>query len=245
MMALSGVLSSWDMLARNADLWRLATSSCWKSRAFWMASADCVAKVRSRSTVSAGIARAGPAHGEAAEEVALPQHRHGEERAHSRLNEGVAQPALVGAGHPMSGTCTGSSVRAVPPTTPSPFRIAGAGGPRRRRRRLGGRALDELLGLLVVLEDDAAIEARELHGARDDGGQHRLEVQRGGHRLPDLAQRGELPDRALELGGARLELGEQPRILDGDDRLVGKRREGLDLRRGERARSAWARRSRR
>ena len=54
MMALSGVRSSWDMLARNSDLWRLATSSWRKRRAFWMASADCVAKVRSRSTVSGG-----------------------------------------------------------------------------------------------------------------------------------------------------------------------------------------------
>ena len=53
MIALSGVRSSWDMLARNSDLWRLATSSWWNSRAFWMARADCVAKVRSRSTVSA------------------------------------------------------------------------------------------------------------------------------------------------------------------------------------------------
>ncbi len=29
MIAFSGVRSSCDMLARNSDLWRLATSSCW------------------------------------------------------------------------------------------------------------------------------------------------------------------------------------------------------------------------
>ena len=52
MMAFSGVRSSWDMFARNSDLWRLATSSSRlfasssrKSRAFWMARADWVAKV--------------------------------------------------------------------------------------------------------------------------------------------------------------------------------------------------------
>ena len=28
-MALSGVRSSWDILARNSDLWRLAASSWW------------------------------------------------------------------------------------------------------------------------------------------------------------------------------------------------------------------------
>ena len=78
----------------------------------------------------------------------------------------------------MSGTCTGSSVMAVRPTTPSPLRM-------RARRRAsasavlpGRRPLLELLGRLVVLEDDAAVEARELHGARDDGREHRLEVER-------------------------------------------------------------------
>ena len=52
MMALSGVRSSCDMLARNSDLWRLAASICRllssisrNSRAFWIARADWVAKV--------------------------------------------------------------------------------------------------------------------------------------------------------------------------------------------------------
>ena len=65
MMAFSGVRSSWDMLARNSDLCWLAASSCRlfssisrKSRAFWMARADWVAKVRSSSIVSAGRRRA-------------------------------------------------------------------------------------------------------------------------------------------------------------------------------------------
>ena len=61
MMALSGVRSSCDMLARNSDLCRLAASS-WallsaisrKSRAFWMARADWVAKVLRTSTASGG-----------------------------------------------------------------------------------------------------------------------------------------------------------------------------------------------
>ena len=59
--AFSGVRSSWDMLARNSDLWRLAASSCWllsaisrNRRAFWMASADCVAKVFRTSMTSGG-----------------------------------------------------------------------------------------------------------------------------------------------------------------------------------------------
>ena len=61
MMAFSGVRSSWDMLARNSDLcrlaassWRLLSSISRKSRAFWMARADWVAKVFRRSTTSGG-----------------------------------------------------------------------------------------------------------------------------------------------------------------------------------------------
>ncbi len=54
------------------------------------------------------------------------------------------------------------------------------------------------------------------------------------HRLPHLAQRGELPDGALELGRALLQLGEQPRVLDGDHRLVRERLEQRDLGRRER-----------
>src|SRR5882724_3438802 len=58
MMALSGVRSSWLMLATNCDLcwlanasWRLFSSTSVNRLAFWMASTDCAAKVCSRSTV--------------------------------------------------------------------------------------------------------------------------------------------------------------------------------------------------
>src|SRR6516165_6589060 len=60
-MALSGVRSSWLILARNWDLCWLATSSCrllssisWKRCAFWIANTDCAAKVCSRSIVCLG-----------------------------------------------------------------------------------------------------------------------------------------------------------------------------------------------
>ena len=50
--------SSWLILARNCDLCWLASSSCrllssisWNNRAFWMANADCAAKVLMKSTV--------------------------------------------------------------------------------------------------------------------------------------------------------------------------------------------------
>ena len=61
MMALSGVRSSWLILARNCDLcwlasasWRLLSSISLNSRAFWIASTDCAAKVCRSSTVFLG-----------------------------------------------------------------------------------------------------------------------------------------------------------------------------------------------
>ena len=61
MTAFSGVRSSWDMLARNSDLWRLATSSSAdfvsssrNSRAFTRATDDWAARVCSSSTMSSG-----------------------------------------------------------------------------------------------------------------------------------------------------------------------------------------------
>src|SRR5215831_8723903 len=60
-MALSGVRSSWLMLARNCDLCLLASASSRlfssisrNSRAFWIARTDWSAKVSSRSTVLLG-----------------------------------------------------------------------------------------------------------------------------------------------------------------------------------------------
>ena len=72
MTAFSGVRSSWDMLARNSDLCRLATSSSAdlvsssrKSRALTMAIADCAARVSRRSVVLGGkVPGVGPAHEE-------------------------------------------------------------------------------------------------------------------------------------------------------------------------------------
>ena len=95
MMALSGVRSSWDMLARNSDLCRLAASSCrllssisWKSRAFWIARADWVAKVRS-SSIGLGGELAGlvAGHAETADQLALADHRHREDGPDAGLDQ--------------------------------------------------------------------------------------------------------------------------------------------------------------
>ena len=103
MIALSGVRSSCDMLARNSLLCRLAISSCRllssisrKSRAFWMASADCVANVLRRSITSgANSPGACPIDDEPAKQVIFAQQRHGEQRAVARAQQHLADAALV------------------------------------------------------------------------------------------------------------------------------------------------------
>src|SRR5262249_60566505 len=82
----------------------------------------------------------------------------------------------------------------------------------------------ELLGALVVFVDRAPVGPGELVGASDDRVKHDLEVEGGTEGLADLAERLKLANRAGKLAGARLQLREQPRVLDGDGRLVG---EGL------------------
>ena len=76
----------------------------------------------------------------------------------------------------------------------------------------------ERTDLLAIVEDRAAIGAREFDRTIDDGLQHDLEIERRAHRAADFAQ-------GCEIAVARLHFLEQPGVLDGDDGLVG---EGLD-----------------
>ena len=88
--AFSGVRSSCDMLARNSDLCcarppraaRVFSSSSRNTRALWMATADWLASVSSRSTVALGE-RAGhaPADHQRADDLVLAQQRDGQHRA--------------------------------------------------------------------------------------------------------------------------------------------------------------------
>ena len=92
----------------------------------------------------------------------------------------------------------------------------------RRVGRIGivTRAQPEFLTCLVVLPDRAAGGAGELVGAGHDGLQHRLEIERGAEDAPDVTQCCQFVHRTGQLGGARLQLGQQPRVFDGDHRLI-------------------------
>jgi hypothetical protein len=74
----------------------------------------------------------------------------------------------------------------------------------------------------VVLPNRSTVHAGKLGRTRDDGRKHRLEIERGAHRLSDLAKRLQLSDGSRELKRSGLEFGEQTNILNRDDRLVRK-----------------------
>ena len=245
--AFSGVRSSWDMLARNSDLWRLAASSCRllsaisrKRRAFWIARADWVANVsRTRTTSGGNVAGRLADDGQDADDLLLPKQRHRQERAIARLEERRPHRALVGAFH---ARCRGSgpahAARAARPVAAlAPWESARRAERVQRsclpRIHVAARAEPELLGGLVVLEDRASVGPRQLTGAGDDRVEHRVEVERRADRAADLAQRRELLHRARQLARPRLQLLEQPHVLDGDDRLVGEGLEQRDLPVGE------------
>ena len=130
MMALSGVRSSCDMLARNSDLWRLAasssrlfSSSSRNRRAFWMARVDWVAKVRSRPT-SRGAKRAGGLARQAPGRPAMRSSRSSGTARTARnpsARQVLPQAALVGARRRRCRRSrTGSWTTAARPMAPSP-----------------------------------------------------------------------------------------------------------------------------
>src|SRR5262249_23191346 len=96
----------------------------------------------------------------------------------------------------------------------------------------------EALRGLVVLVDDAVVAPGQLGRSLDDGGQHRLQIQRRADRPADLAERLELAHRPREVSRARLQLLEQPDVLDRDDRLVGEYFQQVDVGVGEAPRLA-------
>jgi hypothetical protein len=86
----------------------------------------------------------------------------------------------------------------------------------------------DLLGL-VELVDGTFIGLRELRRAADDRGEHGVEVERGIDRAYYFFERLQFADRAGQFVGASLQFAEQPRVLDRDDRLVGKGAHQFDL----------------
>ena len=84
-----------------------------------------------------------------------------------------------------------------------------------------GGAQAEFARRFVEHVDRAGFGARKLHRLRHDGVQHHFEIERGIDGLRGFAERAQFLDRAGQLVGARPQLAEQPRVLDGDHGLCG------------------------
>src|SRR5262249_22617667 len=96
-------------------------------------------------------------------------------------------------------------------------------------KRVGARVerRDELVVFSIKKEHVGIETLAELHHATRDGVEHGLRVRgRAGDYLEDLARRRQVPV-------PRLQFSEQPRVLDGNDRLVGEGLEQGDLLLGE------------
>ena len=186
MTALSGVRSSCDMLARNSDLCRLATSTSavrtWRAltrSTLRMAIAAWVAKVvRSSVARSLNGSTSGPPDDQDADDLAVEQHgdAHGGPEAAVALD---VEPAVLGVGEDV-GDLLGPALQPDPAGERAPV--------------LGQRVLVEvgavLLGegarrdrqpvrVALEQEDQGDVGPAEVAGAVDDGLQHGVEVQGG------------------------------------------------------------------
>ena len=80
----------------------------------------------------------------------------------------------------------------------------------------------KLLRGFIVFVDDSAIGSGELDRVSNDRAQHSLEIKSRADRLADFSQRFQFSDRSRQFARPRFQFLEQPDVLDGDDRLVGK-----------------------
>ena len=84
--------------------------------------------------------------------------------------------------------------------------------------------------LAVEFPDDSLVGTAQSRRVLDECLQHGLKVERRtADHLQDLARRGLLVEGLGEVAVARLQLLEEPDVLDGDHRLVGERLEERDL----------------
>src|SRR5262245_53980667 len=87
----------------------------------------------------------------------------------------------------------------------------------------------------VIQIEHAELGSADACRALQHGFKYRFEVaRRGGNDLQNIGRRSLLLERLAQVIGALTQFVEQPRVLDGDDRLVRKTREQVDLFIGER-----------
>src|SRR6266446_3495837 len=96
------------------------------------------------------------------------------------------------------------------------------------RYRAMVRAKTQLVA--VLQEHDGIIGLAKLAGTLDNGFEDRADIGRRGSDHPeDVAAPGLVSQSLRELAGLGLNFVEQPHVLDGDHRLVGKSRSKIDM----------------
>ena len=177
----------------------------------------------------AGSAAADHQH---ADDIAAAGERRDETRAETGAQRDFVE--LGGGFRPQVGDLS----RAVLGQQRSNRRIAHVDMPMRQRldqllvHAVGGAQPKLALGVVENV-DRTRLGAGELRRLGDDGREHGFEVEGRVHRLRYLTKRAQFADRSAELVGALAQLVEQPRILDGDHRLVGEGSHQIDLLFGE------------
>ena len=235
MMALSGVRSSWDMLARNSDLCWFATSSCRlfssisrNRRAFCDGHLRLVGeRLHEAHDALAELARGAPDHHDAARHVVAPAHRHGQHRRGAPPGGRWSGTDSSWASS-TSGICTGSPVSVawliVPWSTPTDMpSTASTNSEESPWLTTTSKACRP--GRSSKIPQPSAPESAMARRATVSSTSWRSSEELD--RADDLAERPGLLERLRQVLGARLQLLEQAHVLDRDHRLV---REGLQQR---------------
>ena len=205
MIALSGVRSSCDMLARNSDLcrlaasiWRLFSSISRNSLAFWIARTDCVAKVCDRFTTSAGNSPSFVGHHQAADMRSSRSNGTARQARNPSAPEWVDARSVYSRYSKYRGFQPASRLDAACPNrSPEP----------KRNARSASTSSSSIWSLalrrnssdgLIVLVDRPAAGAGQLDGMGNDSCQHGFEIQSRANRLTDFSEGFEFPTERVK-----------------------------------------------
>ena len=238
MIALSGVRSSCDMLARNSDLCRLAASICRplssisrNSRAFWIAkdrlSRKCFQQLDHLGTKLAG---GFSPDNQGADDAVFAQKRNRQAGAKAEARQNLAHARRVNAGLRNIGNLNRLAAGcSAPHHAVAKTRRICPQGDYQFLFHMVRRAQQELFGRFVVFVNRSAVGAAQLHRVGDDTGEHGFKIQSRAHRLADLAERFQFSHRPNQLAGALLQFLQQTHVLDGDHGLIGEGGDQIDL----------------
>jgi hypothetical protein len=170
-----------------------------KSRAFWIARADWVAKVWS-SSMTSGANAPGVFLLTVSPPISSSSRSNGTASAGPRAEQDVAEGPAIGILRGDVGNLDRLARHGHAPLDALTFAGQRAPGERHNLRvKIVGGAEVEGFGRLVVLEDGAGVGPGKLAGSSHDGLENRVQIECRAERPTDIAQRSELLHRARQL----------------------------------------------